>query len=146
MKSIPEVLKNLLHEFMQLFSSDEYKGTDYKSKLLEAAQNEEERQDLQELFQSTTDFYAEKKAISESNMSPSDYLFNLYISSWKEEHPNASENEIEKAKKEYENIISDGIIKELDNLKDDSNNIDVILNRLDCDDDSNESSASSMNE
>ncbi|MCM1140638.1 MAG: hypothetical protein NC453_18865 [Muribaculum sp.] len=133
MKSIPDTLKNLLHDFMRLFSSDEYKGKDYKSKLLQTAQDDEERQDLQELFQSTADFYAEKKAISDSNTSPSDYLLNLYISSWKEWHPDATYDEIKAAKKEYEIIVSEGIIQELENLKDDSTAVEDIFDRLDRD-------------
>lgn len=130
MKSIPDTLKNLMRDFMRLFSSDGYNGDDYKSKLLQLAQDDEERQDLQDLFQSTEDFYKEKKAISDSKMSPSDYLLNLYISAWKEEHPNATDDEIRIAEKEYETIISDGIIQELENLKEDSSDVKGVLDRL----------------
>lgn len=124
MRSIPRKIKELLHKFMQLFTSEEFAGDDYKTKLLQAAQNDEEREDLQELFQSTADFYAQRKAITESGMAPGEYLLDQYMSAWKEEHPDATADELKAAKKEYENIISQGIMQELDNLQNDSADAD----------------------
>ena len=127
MASIPEKLKELLHGFMQLFSSDDFKGKDYKSKLLDLASDDEEREDLQELFASTAEYYAEREAILKSQMPAPDYLLNLYMTTWKEEHPDASESEVKEVLKEYENILSEGVIKELENLKNDSQDISEIL-------------------
>lgn len=127
MVSIPKTLKNLLHNFMQLFTSGEFGGEDYKSKLLDAALDDEERQDLQDLFAATAEFYAERRAIAGSKLTPSDYLFNLYLSYWKEEHPDATDDEIKEAVKEYETIISGGVVKELEYLEDDSHELSASL-------------------
>lgn len=113
-------LKELLKKFIQLFSSSNYSGINYKEQLLAEAKNDEERKDLEELFEATEDFYAEKEKIRQSNMTGSEYLQSLYIESWKESNPNASKEDIKNAVKEYETILSEGVIKELDWMKQES--------------------------
>jgi hypothetical protein len=133
MKITIESLKELLQKFMQLFSSANYSGINYKEQLLAEAIDDEERQDLEELFESTDAFYAEKEEMRQSNMTGSEYLQSLYLKSWKESNPNASEDEIKNAIREYESILSEGVIKELDSIKLESQN-DSLLTMDEADD------------
>lgn len=128
MTLLPNSLIEKLREFLNLFTTPKFKGSNYKEIILNLAESDEEKSDLEELFQNTSDFYAEKSKIKESGLNPSDYLKDLYLKTWKEENPGASEEELKQAELEYEEVLSDAVIKELEaldkeSISDDSENI-----------------------
>ncbi|MBD5415467.1 MAG: hypothetical protein HDR46_04175 [Bacteroides sp.] len=127
MNLIPKAVIDKLRELINLFTSDKFKSTNYKDELLVLAESDEEKIDLKELFQNTDDYYNEKKRINESGLTPSEYLKNLYLSSWKEEHPEASAEELRAAENEYEEILADAVIKELDALASDASEQAIII-------------------
>lgn len=116
MTLLPKSLIDKLREFLNLFTTQGFKGSDYRESILNLAESDEEKADLEELFKNTSDFYSEKLKIKESGLNPSDYLKNLYLKTWKEENPEASEEELKQAELEYEEVLSDAVIKELEAL------------------------------
>lgn len=128
MTILPKSLIDKLREFLNLFTTQEFKGPNYKERLLNLAESEEEKSDLEELFKNTSDFYSERLKIKESGLDPSDYLKNLYLKTWEEENSDASEEELKQAELEYEEVLSDAVIKELEaldteSISEDSENI-----------------------
>lgn len=103
-----------------------FKGSSnsYKEDILNLAENQEEIDDLNELFASTEAFYAERNLIADSGKTPYDYMMDLYMANWRAENPNATKEEEKHAVQEYDQILSDGLISELDAFqKDDIDNI-----------------------
>lgn len=127
MNLIPSAVIEKLRELLNIFTSVKFKGSNYKEGLLELAETDEEKADLQELFQNTDDHYSEKEKIKKSGLRPSEYLKNMYINSWKEEHPNASHQEIREAERQYEDILADGVIQELNALELDVSDQEIII-------------------
>lgn len=124
MTLLPKSLIDKLREFLNLFTTQEFKGSNYKESILNLAESDEEKSDLEELFKNTSDFYSERLKIKESGLDPSDYLKNLYLKTWKEENPEASEEELKQAELEYEEVLSDAVIKELEALDKESTSAD----------------------
>lgn len=124
MTLLPKSLIDKLREFLNLFTTQEFKGSNYKENILNLAESDEEKSDLEELFKNTSDFYSERLKIKESGLDPSDYLKNLYLKTWKEENPEASEEELKQAELEYEEVLSDAVIKELEALDKESTSAD----------------------
>lgn len=111
MKAIPKQVRGLFRELFVKFSS--VKGEDYKQHILNEAKNDEERKDLEELFQATAEYHDTRNEIVDSNKSAAQYLLDFYMEKWNEEHPNASEEERKKAIDEYEEAIGNVAVQTL---------------------------------
>lgn len=77
MDYVPQKVKDLFIEFFKKCSL--FKGKDYKKEILNITVDEEERMDLEELFQATEDFYAEREALQASGLPPHAYLEREYL-------------------------------------------------------------------
>ena len=97
MDYVPQKVKDLFIEFFKKCSL--FKGKDYKKEILNITVDEEERMDLEELFQATED-----------------YLEREYLKIWEQEHLGASEEDRRKAVEEMNAILSESIIIEMDAL------------------------------
>ena len=84
MDYVPQKVKDLFIEFFKKCSL--FKGKDYKKEILNITVDEEERMDLEELFQATEDFYAEREALQASGLPPHAYLEREYLKIWEQEH------------------------------------------------------------
>ena len=114
MDYVPQKVKDLFIEFFKKCSL--FKGKDYKKEILNITVDEEERMDLEELFQATEDFYAEREALQASGLPPHAYLEREYLKIWEQEHLGASEEDRRKAVEEMNAILSESIIIEMDAL------------------------------
>ena len=113
MDYVPQKVKDLFIEFFKKCSL--FKGKDYKKEILNITVDEEERMDLEELFQATEDFYAEREALQASGLPPHAYLEREYLKIWEQEHLGASEEDRRKAVEEMNAILSESIIIEMEN-------------------------------
>ena len=105
MNYIPKKVRELFVKIFEQFSNTEDVG--YKDVILGMAETEDEKKDLEELFHSTTDYY---QKVSESGKEPSEYLFEFYMEEWNKENPNATVEEKNKAIKEFEEILEQGVL------------------------------------
>lgn len=117
MDIIPRRVRDLFKEYFIKFSSEE--KVDYKLMILNEAEDEEERKDLEELFQSTEDYYKTKEEIVRSSKNPAEFMFDYYMRQWDSENPNASEEERKYAIAEYEEIVANAAVIGLEQFEKD---------------------------
>lgn len=117
MDIIPRRVRDLFKDYFIKFSSKE--DADYKLMILSEAENEEERRDLEELFQSTEDYYNTKEDIIRSGKNPAEFMFDYYMEQWDLENPNASEEERKQAIAEYEEIVANAAVIGLEQFEKD---------------------------
>ena len=117
MNIIPKQVRDLFREYFIKFSSE--KETDYKLIILNEAENEEERKDLEELFQSTENYYKTREEVVRSGKNPAEFLFDYYMKQWDLEHPNASVEVRKQAIAEYEEIVANAAVIGLEQFEKD---------------------------
>lgn len=117
MSIIPKQVRDLFREYFIKFSSE--KETDYKLIILNEAENEEERKDLEELFQSTENYYKTREEVVRSGKNPAEFLFDYYMKQWDLEHPNASVEVRKQAIAEYEEIVANAAVIGLEQFEKD---------------------------
>ena len=114
MNYIPQKVKDLFIKLFEKFTN--MSESQYKEEILELASEKDEKQDLEELFQSTSDYYHEQYKLELSGKTPSEYLQDLYLEVWKEQNPNATDEDICKSLEDFNEILSDGIINSVEML------------------------------
>lgn len=114
---IPKQIKELFRVLFLNFSSEP--NSAYKQRIFKEVENDEERKDLEELFQSTEDYYKTHEEIEKSGNNAADYLFHYYMEKWDIENPQASERERKQAVSDYEEIIGKAAVFALDKLEED---------------------------
>ena len=117
MSIIPKQVRDLFREYFIKFSSE--KETDYKLIILNEAENEEERKDLEELFRSTENYYNTREEVVRSGKNPAEFLFDYYMKQWDLEHPNASVEVRKQAIAEYEEIVANAAVIGLEQFEKD---------------------------
>lgn len=129
MNYIPQRVIVLFRQLFNQISQSSTDNEDYKEKILQMAEDEEERKDLEELFKSTTAYYNEREKISNSSKGASEYLQDFYLEEWDKQHPNATEEEKGNAIKEYEDVLSDSIENIIESFANDGR-VNHAVNRI----------------
>lgn len=117
MDIIPRRVRDLFKDYFIKFSSKE--EVDYQLMILNEAEDEEERKDLEELFQSTEDYYKTQEEIVRSGKNPAEFMFDYYMKQWDLEHPNASVEVRKQAIAEYEEIVANAAVIGLEQFEKD---------------------------
>lgn len=116
MSIIPDDIIKMVQNFFEKFSS--YSSSNYKEDILKSV-SADEKADLEELFQNTEDFYLERAKLLKSNQASYEYLKTEYLSTWEKENPDTTEEQREVAIEDFDRLISEGLLREVEELRKD---------------------------